>query len=473
MEIQKALTGEKIEDWTFASADTHYMSHGLHQYPARMIPQIARRLINKYASFGDLVLDPFCGSGGVLVESRLHGMNSVGIDINPLACLLARVKSTPLNPNTLYDCWIGLRAKMKEDLALGKWNKVEDLLKKANDTENGKESISLIKEVILKFRELEVDVPDFSSINIFYWFKPSTIKDLAIIKKHLYDDVSDEKSRRFFHACFSSTVRQVSGTRKGEFKLYRIPRNKWEKYNPDVLRIFARNVANAITKMGEFYDFCKKNHRMEPYSEVFESDTRKVFSKEFPEKAKKLLFDREGNKTYGKVKLIVTSPPYGDSHTTVAYGQFSRYSLLWLGYDKKKIYQIDKESLGGRRKQENPPSETFNEIFNKIATMDGKRAEEVKSFFVDLNECLVNLYYLLKDGGHACFVLGNRTVKGFKIPTDQIIVEFGENIGFIPPKRVIHRRIPTKRIPWKSSPTNIPGQKVETISEENIIILER
>lgn len=60
-----------IEDWTFADADTQYMTHGLHPYPAGMIPQIANRLIERYSKPRLTVLDPFCGSGSVLVESRL------------------------------------------------------------------------------------------------------------------------------------------------------------------------------------------------------------------------------------------------------------------------------------------------------------------------------------------------------------------------------------------------------------------
>ena len=65
------------EDWDFRGADTNYLTHGLHPYPARMIPQIAARLLERYASPGDWVLDPFCGSGTVLVEARLHKINSI------------------------------------------------------------------------------------------------------------------------------------------------------------------------------------------------------------------------------------------------------------------------------------------------------------------------------------------------------------------------------------------------------------
>ena len=93
-ETQTTLEGKVIEDWTFARANTQDLTHGLHPYPARMIPQIAERLINRYSSENEIVLDPFCGSGTVLVESKLLGRNAIGNDINPLGTLLAKVKTT-------------------------------------------------------------------------------------------------------------------------------------------------------------------------------------------------------------------------------------------------------------------------------------------------------------------------------------------------------------------------------------------
>lgn len=84
------------EDWDYATADTKTHTHGFHTYPAMMIPQVARRLIRMYGQPGQTLLDPFCGSGTSLVEARLAGLNSYGIDLNPLAVLIARVKTTDL-----------------------------------------------------------------------------------------------------------------------------------------------------------------------------------------------------------------------------------------------------------------------------------------------------------------------------------------------------------------------------------------
>ena len=81
-------------DWTFRDISTQKYTHGIHLYPARMHPEIARRVISKYAHTGDVIFDPFMGSGGVLLESILHGNNTVGLDINPLAVLISKVKTT-------------------------------------------------------------------------------------------------------------------------------------------------------------------------------------------------------------------------------------------------------------------------------------------------------------------------------------------------------------------------------------------
>lgn len=72
--------------------------HGFHSYPARMHPLTARRLVEGLSRPGDVVLDPFCGSGTVLVEAILAGRAAVGVDANPLAVLLARLKVRGVPP---------------------------------------------------------------------------------------------------------------------------------------------------------------------------------------------------------------------------------------------------------------------------------------------------------------------------------------------------------------------------------------
>jgi DNA modification methylase len=81
-------------DWDFRDAKTSYLTHGLHPYPAKFIPQIPNALIQEFSSVGDTVGDIFCGSGTTLVEGLLLKRNVVGVDANPLACLIAAAKTS-------------------------------------------------------------------------------------------------------------------------------------------------------------------------------------------------------------------------------------------------------------------------------------------------------------------------------------------------------------------------------------------
>lgn len=72
--------------------------HGFHAYPARAHPVTARRLVEAFAPARGLVLDPFCGSGTILIEAMLAGRDALGTDLNPLAVMLARAKTYPRKP---------------------------------------------------------------------------------------------------------------------------------------------------------------------------------------------------------------------------------------------------------------------------------------------------------------------------------------------------------------------------------------
>jgi len=88
--------------WDFKDAPTRNGSHSIHPYPAKFIPLIPNNLINLfYPRDGSKILDPFCGSGTTLVESMNAGIDSVGIDLHPLAALIAKVKTTPISADLL------------------------------------------------------------------------------------------------------------------------------------------------------------------------------------------------------------------------------------------------------------------------------------------------------------------------------------------------------------------------------------
>lgn len=411
------ITQRKAIDysWNFERADTKYCTHGIFKYPAMMVAPIVKRLMDKYSAPGCVILDPFCGSGSVLVEAVLHDCESYGIDINPLALLLAKVKTTPINSQLLieeYQKFIEFRDKNPES----------------------------------------IEIPSFFHID--YWFKPNVIKNLAVIKAWL-NEIEDEDVKDFFKISFAETVRTTSNTRNGEFKLYRLPKKKLDTYNPNVFVEFGRVANHNIKKMRDLFRKCPPNPK-KPH--IFYEDTRTKTS--VPKNS---------------VDLIITSPPYGDSKTTVAYGQFSRLSLQWLGLSKKEVTDIDKISLGGIPIDDSEikqRSHSLDLAIDKIAKMNDKRIKDVLSFYTDLDRCFEEIDRITRAGSTFCIVVGNRTVKGVQMPTDEIISELLHHHGFEHEQTII-RKIPNKVMPSQNSPTNEPGKLSPTMTEEYIVIMEK
>lgn len=177
------------------------------------------------------------------------------------------------------------------------------------------------------------------------------------------------------------------------------------------------------------------------------------------------------------VDFIITSPPYGDSRTTVAYGQFSRLSAQWLDLLPPQIKDIDKELLGGKNNVSlNDPvidlSDTLRLSIKIISEKDRKRAKDVLSFYRDLYKALVQAHKILRPKKYFCLIVGNRTVKELVLKTDEIICEFGEKIGFAS-QGILFRNIPNKRMPLKNSPTNVQGKTGFTMQKESIVFLKK
>ena len=77
--------------------------HRIHPYPAMLHPLLVNRLIEMYAANGDVVFDPFCGSGVSLLQAGVNGYESVGFDINPMALLIARAKTATYDRKELLE----------------------------------------------------------------------------------------------------------------------------------------------------------------------------------------------------------------------------------------------------------------------------------------------------------------------------------------------------------------------------------
>lgn len=408
-------TKEEAEDWDFAAEDTQGLTHGIHPYPARMIPQVARRLVERYSMEGRLVFDPFCGSGTVLVESILLKRNTVGNDINPLAILLTKVKTTALNPHELEQ-YVG-------------------------------KILTEVRARIERYRARKLNIDHKIEFpNMELWFKQNVIDELCLIREVVFE-IDHPDVRDFFKICFSNVVRRTSNIyREGDTFIKRMSPQALKKHNPDSYLEFKNSVIDGSRLMRDFWRVYSSLHP-KPSIRIMSEDARHVSLED------------------SAVNTIITSPPYGEERNTISYTRWSKLSSFWLGYSQNDIVKREKLTLGSGKQGNGISSPVLQSILKQVEKENKQLASEAMSFFLDYKSALTELYRVLKPNGYCCIVLGNRSLKRQRVPTDRVTVDFGQELGF---KHVVtyYRNIPTKSIPWTVS-------KGETIASENIIIMQK
>jgi len=383
--------------------------HKIHPYPAMLHPLLVDYLIKIYAKSGNIIFDPFCGSGVTLLQSSINGYESLGFDINPLALLIAKSKTQEYNID-----------KLKKEL--------EDFKKSILENSN-------------------VDIPKIN--NIDYWYTKDVIRDLGrvrdVLKRKKYD------YQDFFVVSFAFICRNQSLTRNGEFKRYRV---KEEKIN-----IFENKVIEKLFK------------HIEGIIEIIEK-SESLKGQSWP-----ILANSENTCPKMKYDLVITSPPYGDSRTTVAYGEYSSFGSDWtddLNSYGGNNYKVDKESMGktGKINEDIRKHSILIDTINKIEEIDAKRAKEVFYFFNGYYNAIKNIVGSLNKDGRVCFVVGNRTVKEQQIPMDQITASFLSSMG-LHFENIFVRDILNKIMPSQNSPTNIVGVKSQTMANEYIVVFHK
>jgi len=454
--------------WDFKEEDTKEYTHGIHNYPAMMVCPISRNIIQLVRRIQPVqaLLDPFAGSGTVLVEGMLSGVETVaGNDINPLALLLCKAKTTRIDPALLNQTCDDLLDRIQKQLTEHK-DLLEGVDAYVSETLGldisekkgwGDSAPSHLKKYCAG-RNAGLFIPEFK--NIGYWFRPRVILELSVIRSEI-QKLEDLDIRDYAFVAMSEAVRLVSNRRNGEFKMFRMPAHRVLKYRPDVYGIFSSLLRRNVEKMEAF---CAELDCRSAAPEVSIYRNSACALEDVPDSA----YD-----------LVITSPPYGDSRTTVAYGEYSRLSLQWIdlpSLTEKEILGVDKSLMGGNKVKDGYtfalPSETLRTALESIRSQDSARAGDVYSFYEDLDASLGSIAQKTRAGGYQFWVVGNRTVKGVLLQTDVIITELASRYG-LAPVTIVDRNIPNKVMPSRNSPTNEAGKTNATMTTEHIVVLRR
>lgn len=372
------LSIETGQRFLFISYDQTRGSHGLHRYPAKFFPELPRWLIQKYTKPGDIVLDPFMGSGTSNIEALLLGRHSVGIDVDPFAKFLTTVKTTKFDVGELED---------STDFILNSLVKYDP--KKMKDT----------------------DLPIFPYRD--NWFDKEILFELAYIKKSIMISKYSENIKNFQLISLSSIIRSVSNADNNCTRT--VVRKKLNKniYPSMALTKFAETLLLNSYRMTEFCSVVDTNISIEIPSD---NDARGI---KYPAN----YFD-----------FALTSPPYANA---VDYPRTHQLEMYWLGLANGSLTPMKKDHVGTESVSVDDYKtlhkiniEEADLVIGNIFKSDPRRSFIAYKYLVDMEENLREVHRVLKKKGRYAIVVGNNKIRGYNFESWKYLMKLSERIGF-------------------------------------------
>lgn len=286
------------EPWEYQESDTQYLTHNIHRYSGKFIPQLADRAIQLLSAPGDLILDPYCGSGTTLLEAAKLGRRAIGIDLSPLAVLISTCKTKSI-PHTVL-------TNLKADLA-----SVIRLL-----TQGSSHDMFTDERV----RAIEANAAgDARAADEWFkkWFGDVNLRELLVIDQAI-KQFPDADAQRLALLCLSNILRRVSRAATG------YPNVMFDKKatdRPRPSKLFFRELENVCKQIPELDQVLPG---LASVSVTLGNATEMTLANE-------------------SVDAVITHPPYIGS---IPYAEYGLLSLKWLGHDPK---ELDRTLTGGKR----------------------------------------------------------------------------------------------------------------------------
>lgn len=369
-------------------------THLIHTYPAKLLMHIPHFFLNNQilSRPGDTVLDPFCGSGTVLLEAVLAKRRTIGADANPLARLVARVKTKPLNPSTLFELLERFNSKqVRDDVA-----------------------------------------PEFK--NVDYWFLPQVKQALALIWS-IIETIECPMHRDFFKVCFSNCAKKVSLADQRVSVPVRLRADRYMVNSPlyektkahiedlsrvDVLQKFREIVEANIVRFRNFRELLGAE---EASAEIVSDDARQFCHEGWPQ------VDDQS------VDLIITSPPYAGAQK---YIRSSALSLGWLrmvngelGTKMLEAQNIGREHYKVSEYRTLPRTgiPDADMLLKQIFAKNPQRAYIAANYLIEMRTAFERNIRLLKPNGYFVLVAANNQVCGFEFKTQEYLTITAMDLG--------------------------------------------
>lgn len=409
---------ESNASWAFGSNRSgDIWTHDYHRYPAKFPPQIVRKLLNSYAQPDDLIVDVFAGCGTSLVESKVNGYRSIGVDINPVANMITNAKIKPISPGILTT--------------------QTEILEKAIQSYSAKK--------VRPFNKHD---------RIDYWFDKTAQKKIAFLIE-LISKIKSARVQDFYLCALSHTMKNTSRWLQTGTK----PQIDPNKSPQEAFMSFLTQVKKMTKLNSKFYQKLRTDRNLDKKCQIKIADARST----------RIRGDSAG--------MVITSPPYVTSYEYADIHQLTGYWYEYISdmnsFRKKFIGTLysGNESLYVK-------SEIGQDIIDNLNKVSKKYAREIAMYFNNMHDVIVELNRILRSEGKACLVIGNTTLKNVKIYNAETVSEMLKANGFRLHK-IIKRKVSEKLLPTIRDKTSGRFAKIESKNskrvypEEYVIIAEK
>lgn len=370
-----------------------YLTHSYFRYYGKFPSKIGKLIVEDLDNRGqirsskDFVLDNYAGSGTTLVEAKLKGYDSFGIDINPFAVLACKVKTTNYNIYALRNYWAEL------------FNEISAYNYSLLTPDENQLLFTDISEDVSK--EILIEVKRFKGTNsdAEKWFTENTIIGLAIIKCLILKRPIC-KERDFFELAYFAIIRRVSTAHDGEVR----PHVNKKKRERNVMDAYSKKVSEMIDIMVEWNAATK---------ESVISDA-KLCDNASSEDVTSYINELK-MKTNKQLGLVVSHPPYLNCFD---YIPVYKLKFMWAdGFDDIFCGQ------------------TYKDIKDmEIKSYPASSPENIEKYFVHNRKVYETVFEILRSGGYCCIVIGDCTLQDNLFEVHKTFISMLEEIGFITDK---------------------------------------
>jgi DNA modification methylase len=404
--------GKRLEDYfTIREEPSLHLTHYMHPYKGKFHPKMARALLNYvYPEATGIVLDNFAGSGTLLVESSLMGLDSLGIEINPLSALMSQVKCDALG----FD-----PAELK--VAISEFTeRVQTTLMEYQTLQEGG---TLLVQSAFNSTQIK-DIKESLPKRVLSSFSDGKAVDAAIVARDLVKEFEPSKFRNFLLLGVSGTISDVARRTKKDF-LTALSERLEDLY----LRVYlfaglnetlGVTLGEANSRIGDTRDMLRSPRTLDNQPMPIETDS---------------------------VDAIVNSPPYS---TALDYIRNDLPQLTILGL-VPSLDRLEKEMMGNPNLAFYPADmskeiETRADEFVSLPDYAKQVIEQIKDagrlkealrtykFFKDMRLTLKEMHRVLKPSAKAVIIIGNNHYKlndtTEEVKNDDVITEMAKQIGF-------------------------------------------